>query len=101
MSTLDQSQVAGSTLGYAQITANITTTSTTVVQATGLTVTVTIPSGGRRVRITGLASNVGSSGTVQMSIWDGTVGTGTSLAQFNSPNALAPGVNIQAITTPA
>ena len=40
------------TLGYAQITSSFTTTSTTAVQVTGLTLTVTIPSGSRRIKIT-------------------------------------------------
>ena len=35
------------TLGYAEITSSITTTSSTAVQATGLSVSVTIPSGSR------------------------------------------------------
>ena len=39
-------------LGSAQVTANVTTTSTTFVDATGLSVTVTIPSDGRDVKIT-------------------------------------------------
>lgn len=71
------------TLGYAQITSNFTTTSLTAVQATGLTVTVTIPSGGRKVKITVIPSGVFNTTTgdfITMSIWDGTVGSGTSLA---------------------
>lgn len=69
-------------LGYTQITANITTTSTTAVQATGLTSTVTIPAGGRRVKITVFANvQTGTSiKAVFFSIWDGTVGSGTQLA---------------------
>src|SRR4051794_30434480 len=43
------------TLGYTQITSNFVTASTTVVQVTGLTATVTIPSGGRRIKITAFA----------------------------------------------
>lgn len=39
-------------LGYAQITSNFTTTSVSDVQVTGLTTTVTVPSGGRGVKIT-------------------------------------------------
>lgn len=71
------------TLGYTQITGNITTTSTTVVQATGLTVTVTIPAGGRKIKITFFASALQNSATASnnsVSIWDGTVGSGTQLA---------------------
>lgn len=88
------------TLGYAQITSNFTTTSTTAVQVTGLTATVTIPAGGRRVKITGYTSSNGSGGISQMSIWDGTVGSGTQLQTFNSPTAGASGALIQAVVTP-
>jgi hypothetical protein len=71
------------TLGYAQITTNFTTGSTTAVQATGLTVTVTIPAGGRKIKITawsGQLYNQTASRFVNMEIWDGTVGSGTRLA---------------------
>lgn len=69
------------TLGYTQITANITTTSTTQVQATGLTSTVTIPAGGRRIKISFFANLQVGTGIKNpvVSIWDGTVGSGTQL----------------------
>lgn len=72
------------TLGYAQITANFTTAGTNV-QVTGLTTTVTIPAGGRRIKITGWATNIQDNTAVTnvtISIWDGVVGSGTLLA-FN------------------
>lgn len=79
------SQLATSaiTLGYAQITSTLTTTSTTQVQATGLTTTVTIPAGGRKVKITAYAAIHVDTNTkaALLSIWDGTVGSGTQLAQ--------------------
>lgn len=70
-------------LGMATITGNITTTSTSFVQATGLTAPVTIPSGGRSVKITVIADSWFNSGANfnTLSIWDGTVGSGTQLAQ--------------------
>jgi hypothetical protein len=81
------------TLGYAQITGNITTTSTTFVQATGLSVTVTIPAGGRRIKVTvytvSVANSVSANGTV-LSLWDGTVGSGTQIQQTN----VVPATNI-------
>jgi len=77
------------TLGYAQITSNFTTTSTSSVQITGLTTTVTVPSGGRKIKITGYcygAYNSTTSTNTQFQIWQGTVASGTQLqnATFNS-----------------
>lgn len=69
------------TLGYVPITSNITTTSTTQTQATGLTSTVTIPAGGRKVEIMFFGNvQVGTNiKKVAITIWDGTVGSGTQL----------------------
>lgn len=98
------------TLGYQPMTAgNFTTTSTTPVQVTGLTTTVTIPAGGRRVKITFYCEafyNAGS-GSSAVTIWDGFVnnvgGSGTQLQQgTNSTPGSAPGgQTIIAIVTPA
>jgi len=71
------------TLGYAQIITNFSTASTTAVQVTGLTVTVTIPSGGRKIKITGYIPNMTASASVASytaTIWDVIVGSGTQLA---------------------
>lgn len=62
MATLDQSQVAGSSLGYAQITSNATTSSATPTAITGLSTGVTVPNGGRRVKITVSGDNIQNSG---------------------------------------
>lgn len=94
------------TLGYTQITSNATTASTTPVQATGLTVTVTIPAGGRKIKITAYAGALYGtlSGTrAVMSIWDGTVGSGTQLNETWSQgtgNSQADGAIAMAIVTP-
>jgi hypothetical protein len=106
MAILDQSQVAGSTLGYASIASNFTTTSATAVQITGLTVTVTIPSGGRKVRITAFARDLNGSTSAYevLSIWDGTVGSGTQLAAgqaYIAANNLGEQAVASAIVTPA
>lgn len=62
MSTLDQSQVAGSKLGYAQVTSNGTVASATFAAfSTNLAVTVTVPAGGRDVKITVCGSFAGAS----------------------------------------
>jgi hypothetical protein len=95
------------TLGYAQITSNVTTTSTSPSQATGLTATVIIPAGGRKVKITVYTSylfNLTTSATSYMQIWDGTVGSG---ALLNQAQAFAPVGNtgspatLMAVVTPA
>lgn len=97
-------------IGYAQITSAFNTSSTTAVQVTGLSVTVTIPAGNtRRVRISAisqsalLASSTG--GWVTCSIWDGTVGSGTLLAQgitqFITGSVTEGQVNAFAVVTPS
>jgi hypothetical protein len=82
MATLDQSQVAGSTLGYTAITTTFTTASTTSVQITGLTSTITVPAGGRKVKITiydGIVYNSTTAVNTWLELWQGTVGSGTLL----------------------
>lgn len=68
-------------LGYTQSTTTFTTTSGTATQVTGLTVTGTIPSGSRKVKITAFMPSVSASATsgIILSLWNGTVGTGTQL----------------------
>lgn len=71
-------------LGYAQTLTSFATASTTVVQVTGLSASVTIPAGGRRVEIMVFApylSNTISGSAHTLSLWDGTVGSGTQLQQ--------------------
>lgn len=80
------------TLGYVQITADVSTASTSYVQATGLTLTVTIPAGSRRVRISakcGSAYNATGGDGVGLSIWSGTVGSGTQLDASEGVSATA------------
>ena len=94
------------TLGYAQTTTTFTTTNTSATAVTGLTVTVTIPAGGRRVRVTaytgGLTNQTGGQ-YAGFTIWDGTVGSGTLLTQGNSgPTANNnQATTISTIITPA
>lgn len=73
------------TLGYAQITSPVTNTSTGGhALITGLSTTVTIPAGGRNVKITvGIPEVFNSSATTtDVSIWNGTVGSGTMLQSY-------------------
>jgi len=87
------------TLGYTQITSNFTTASATAVQVTSLTSTVTIPAGGRKVRITAFASDIfaSASAVFVMTIWDGTVGSGTQLTRCLVNNGGTTGVTTPAI----
>lgn len=69
-------------LGYAQIITTFNTASTSATQVTGLTSTVTIPAGGRKVKITVFCPVVTVTASPKqsvISIWDGTVGSGTQL----------------------
>lgn len=95
------------TLGYAQITSNFTTTSSSATQVTGLSITVIIPSGGRRVRVTvwsDYVDNATSGVFVTTSLWQGTVGSGTQLAR-NEPelgsNSRQVPVIVSSVTTPS
>lgn len=72
------------TLGYAEITANFGTNATSATQVTGLSASVTIPAGGRRVKVTAFCQDVTCSVTPSdcyLSIWDGTVGSGTQITR--------------------
>lgn len=94
------------TLGYTQTTANFSTSSATAVQITGLTSTVTIPAGSRRVKITAFVPKVIVSGTttVVLTIWDGTVGGGTQIAEADltqSTNTYSANMIAFAVVTPA
>lgn len=95
------------TLGYAENTAGFSTSSTTPVQVTDLTTTVTIPSGGRKVKITvwagGVFNSVAATNAV-LSLWDGTVGSGTKLAESYATSGTASAIvpcSVVAIVTPS
>lgn len=81
--SIDAEHLSTTTINLAavKVTSTQAFTSGTATQATGLTSTVTIPSGGRKVRIK--AELAGSFGTaargITLEIWDGTVGSGTKL----------------------
>ena len=72
------------TLGYTQTTADFSSASTTAVQVTGLTTTVTIPTGSRKIKVTAFSSYMyagTAAAAAYISIWDGTVGSGTQLQE--------------------
>lgn len=90
-------------LGYAASTSNfaLSASQTTPTQITGLTSTVTIPAGGRSVRITAFCGAVQPvAGVAVLSIWDSTVNSGTQLEAINS-SATNQGVTVSAIVTPS
>lgn len=93
-------------LGYTQITANVTSlSSTSPAQITGLTSTVTIPAGGRKVLVNAYIPWVTGSTTltVDITLWDGVVNSGTKIAQGTaqvSASAILP-FNISAVVTPS
>lgn len=71
-------------LGYGSTSSTFSTASATAVQVTGVTATVTIPAGGRAVKITGWVNYTTHTATTWyniISLWDGVVGSGTLLAQ--------------------
>jgi len=73
-------------LGYASKTSNTTTSSATPVAVSGLSAAVTIPSGGRSVELTFSANSVyaSSAAFITISLWDGTVGSGTQIGSFTA-----------------
>lgn len=86
-------------LGSATITSGFTTSSSTVVQVTGLTTTVTIPTGGHTKVTVWVDSiyNTTANNYVTLALWDGTVGSGTQLATAQSrSSSLASGDNAPA-----
>ncbi len=93
-------------LGYRQITADVTTTSTSATQATGLSCPVIIPTG-RKVTIWFGDGNVFNStagdARINAQIWDGTVGSGTKLqgGEYRRPSsAESIPMLLHAFTTP-
>lgn len=91
------------TLGFASITSNfaLTTSETTPTQVTGLTAAVTIPAGSRKVEISAFCSSVTlAAGVGVLTIWDGTVGSGTQIGQGNIASSLGLGF-VSAVVTPA
>lgn len=91
------------TLGHAQITSGFGTTSSTAVQVTGLSASVTIPAGGRRVKITVYCPYLTQTTTTIpiVTIWDGTVASGTQLNEFRAKPGDHQGVVAMAVVTPS
>lgn len=95
-------------LGYRQIvTSTPVASGSTPTQVPGLSTTVTIPAGGRRVRITAYAGGYTSTAAnsyAQIQIWDGAVNAGTQISQWKFVPTTAGylgGVSVNAIITAA
>lgn len=94
-------------LGYATLTSNFTTASTTPTLITGLSLTFTVPAGGRSVKLTvfsrALANNT-LGAYAQLGIWDGSPVSGTRIGG-SSNRMYAAGADINgvciAIVTPS
>lgn len=94
------------TLGYAQSTTNFSTSSTSATQITGLTAAVTIPAGSRKIKITlfsGAVYNSTAANPSTLTIWDGTVGSGTQLSRATGleGGSSSSGAIAMAVVTPA
>lgn len=92
------------TLGYAQSTSNFTLSSsqTTPTQVTGLSATVSIPTGSRKIKITAYcgALQPTAPGVAILSIWDGAVNSGTQITSANNSTNNV-GVTAIAVVTPS
>lgn len=93
-------------LGSAQIVADVTNTApTSPTQVTGVTVTVTVPTNTTKVRVTAFSRYIFGNAAVNSiaSLWDGTVGSGTELQQYEVGPAAGDtnGLNIVALYSPA
>jgi hypothetical protein len=85
------------TLGLRQIIGNVTTTSPTAVQITGLSVPCIIPYG-RKVKVTlklPTAFTTGGNDTA-ISIWNGTVGSGTQVTQASNETVASKAMSHEA-----
>lgn len=92
---INYQQSSGTTLAYVESSSSFSTTSTTYVQVTSMTATVTIPTltGNQRVEIEYYTRDAWTQGggIMDVSIWDGTVGSGTQLqeAEPSTPSGSA------------
>lgn len=97
------------TIGFASVTASQTgITAASATQVTGLTATVTIPAGSRRIEIEACLPQVqitaGAAASTFISLWDGTVGSGTQLQEYaftSAGNTYLGGLTVKAYPTPA
>jgi hypothetical protein len=72
------------TLGYAQITANVSTNASSAAQAAGLSISVVVPAGSRRVKVSAYIPYAQMTGGTyaDITLWDGAVGSGVQLQRW-------------------
>lgn len=73
------------TLGYASKTDAFSTTATAPQQVTGMSIPVTVPAGGRRVKVSVSLRDIIQASAGQwtvITIWDGAVGSGTKIGVY-------------------
>lgn len=92
-------------IGYRQITAVVSVAATSSGQATGLSVPIIAPTG-RKIKLTAFVDSLNNATTTNnfLEIWDGTVGSGTQVAQgemFNSQSNGNEFVMASALITPS
>lgn len=95
-------------LGYVEKTTNFQASVTSATQITGLSIAVTIPAGGRSVKITAYCPQFAidtANNFAHISIWDGTVGSGTQLNKATSAISNVSGHHVAliaiAVVTPS
>lgn len=92
------------TLGYAERTTDFAVTSTTFTDVTSLSVTVTVPSGGRRIKITAqplaISNSIANVGTYVQIVESSTVLGGSTLTSHSSAGGYTPVTTI-ATTVPS
>ncbi len=75
------------TLGYSQLTSNVTASGSNQAFSTPLSASVTVPTGGRVLEIEFFCANAGGGANPNFAIWDGSPGIGTQIAQANISSA--------------
>lgn len=103
--SIDANELATSaiTLGYAEITANAAVTATTMTAIAGLSVPVTIPAGGRRVKITCWLQTTSAAGTniyLDIGLFDGATEISRSTTYYPGSN-ITHSVVTMAVKSPA
>lgn len=92
-------------LGYRQILIDATTTSSTITQATGLSVPVIVPTNRKiKVRFVGLLVNDTNTNYEIVQLWDGVVGSGTQISDTSflaTANIATMPAVIESTVTPA
>lgn len=85
--TVDSAKLPSPTLGYAQINSNFTSAGTAEQAVTGLSTTVTVPAGGKRIKVTAYTGQLIASidnSRIDLSIYEDSTRIGTSYGTVRS-----------------